>query len=166
MVPDLTTTFSLVQKSVAVPVGVPFTLCVHAPGANVNAWPVPVPVFLNVTVVVETLVVPPAFVGTITTLPPYLLIVAQVAAFTLIVVLSVLLHVAPPVAVLISCRMSVPDAPVFTELVIAAVNAENVLVIDNDNTPAPAKPAATNSTDNRRTRGVLNHPGKSRDSTS
>ena len=60
---------------------------------------------------------------------------------TLLPVPSVLLQVVAP---LVSCKITVPDAAVFVELVIVATNADNVLVIDNDNITAAATAATIN----------------------
>ncbi len=149
--PEVMVTLILLQKSVADPLGVPFNPLVHAPGARVNDAAAAVPMFLKVTLVVTRLLVPAALVGTIVVLPPYLLMVAQVEALMLMVLgVSVLLHTTgvPPGPV--SCRITVPEAAVFVELVIAAVNAEKVLVIDSDSNTAPAIPAISSSGVKRR----------------
>ncbi|GAA1994780.1 hypothetical protein GCM10009818_00160 [Nakamurella flavida] len=56
------------------------------------------------------------------------------------------------VAPLVSCRIRVPVAAVLTVLVIAAVNAENVFVMDSDRTTALRRPATIRSEDLRRRR--------------
>jgi hypothetical protein len=136
------TTPSLAHRSVALPVTLPDW--VQVPGARVNDVAGAVPTFLIVTVVLTV------WPGTIVVLPPYLLIVEQVAALvaTLLPVPSVLRQVVVPAA-FCSCMINVPAAAVLTELVIDAVKAARLLFIDSARMTTPRTPVSRASGVNR-----------------
>src|ERR1700712_609823 len=104
-------------------------VCAQVPGVSVNEVGVAVPWLVIVTVVG---LLPPGRRAC----PPYLLMVAQVAAF---VVLSVLVHGFAP---LTSFMTRVPAVLVFTELAMEAVNADSVPVSERARTTEPMMPPA------------------------
>ena len=133
----LTTRFILEQKSVAVPLLEPlFDWVQEAPGVRVKVLAAIVPVFFIVTVVVAV------YPGAATVEPPNLLIVEQVAEFVDTDPLSVEVQVTVAPA-FCSCMISVPEAAVFAEFVIAAVNPDSVPVTDSDSSAAESSAVVT-----------------------
>lgn len=154
VVPEVITTLSFDQKSVALPVatavgvgdadadgaGVEYALgeafadCEHTPpGVSVNVRAATVPVFLMVIGVVTV------WPGIIMVDPPNLFIVAQVDEFVERPPPSVLrqVTVAP---LFCSCMTSAPLAAVFVLLVMLATKPDNVPVIETDRSPTPITP--------------------------
>ena len=133
---------------VALPVTLP--VWTQVPGVRVKLLAVAVPVLAIAMVALE---VPP---GTRFATPPNLLIVVQVAELTATELVSVLLQVVvvPPLT-WVSDMTSVPSVTVFALLVICAVKADSVPVIDSARAAVAPTPAMTAIGAKRRRRRAL-----------
>jgi len=150
--PDVMTTESFAQRSVADPLTGPLFDCTHAaPGVSVNVLAAIVPEFVIAMDVVDG--VP----GTMARFPPNLLIVVQVAVLTETPPPSVLLQVTAVPLVVVSCMVSTPAPAVLVLFVMLATKPDIVPVMERDRSAAPRTPVVIAAGVNLRRviRGVL-----------